>query len=180
MDGQRPIEVIPGVVLHMGRLRGIHYDGNRVTVGAGYLLPKLIGNTIACGLAGLEVLAGIPGTVGGAVAQNAGGKYGEIGSMVVGVTRLVRDATGHWSVIRQRQFDFGYRHSGMKGSVILDVTLELEPTDDKQALRARYRDIIASKSSSQPLGQSSAGCIFKNPANGVAAAAYPDHLDHCV
>lgn len=166
--------VIPGLVLHTGQMRGIRYDGTRVTVGAGYLLPKLIGNTIARGLAGLEVLAGIPGTVGGAVAQNAGGRYGEIGDRVREVARLVRDDAGGWTLVRQRSFDFGYRSSAMKGSVIVEVTLELEPARDPGQLRREYREIIASKSRTQPLGKSSAGCIFKNPSPQLAAAKLID------
>ena len=84
-------QTIPGVVLSLSAMRNIKVCGKRVTAGAGTLLSQLIGETVARGLSGLEVLAGIPGTLGGALAQNSGGKYGEIGEVVESVTLLGLD-----------------------------------------------------------------------------------------
>ncbi len=158
--------VISGVVLHLGAMRQIRVAGTRVTVGAGCLLPQLIGETVARGLSGLELLAGIPGTLGGAVAQNAGGKYGVIGDVVESVTLLLPGG----QIERRREFDFRYRDSGLKQAIILEATLNLSATADPVKLRQTYRMIMAEKNASQPLSAASAGCIFKNPSPEQPAA----------
>lgn len=158
--------VVPGVVMSLGALRRIRVAGQRVTAGAGTQLSLLIGETVARGLSGLEVLAGIPGTFGGAVIQNAGGRHGEIGDVVEAVTLLHPDG----QVERRRGLQFRYRDSGLKGSVLLEATVRLTPTADPASLRARYRQILREKRASQPLSAASAGCIFKNPSADKPAA----------
>ncbi len=161
---------IAGLVVSTERLRSVRFDGRYVTVGAGCSLAGLIGKAITRRLAGLETLAGIPGTVGGAVAQNAGGRHGEIGPLVRECLLVHADG----AVERRRDFAFAYRESGLKGSVVAEVTLELDAGADLTALRARYLEIMAAKSASQPLAARSAGCVFKNPAADVAAARLID------
>lgn len=157
---------LEGLVLSTANLAAVEIDGARLRVGAGFSLPRLIGRTVRRGLSGLEVLAGIPGTVGGAVAQNAGGRYGEIGDRVRAVT-LVTPA-GRVERRERDALEFRYRHSGLKGAVVVEVELELEPADREQALVC-YRQIIDEKARAQPLGKPSAGCAFKNPEGDAAA-----------
>src|SRR5215207_575445 len=73
--------------------RRVKYDGITLEAGAGVDLQKLILRTVRQGLAGIECLAGIPGTVGGGVRMNAGGKFGDIGAVVTRVTVMDREGT---------------------------------------------------------------------------------------
>lgn len=144
----------------------------RVEAGAGVSLPALIGTTVAAGLGGLETLAGIPATVGGAVRMNAGGRFGEIGALVGTVRAL--DPRGDVVELDADRLAFGYRRSELGGYIVTGVTLRLEPADPA-ALRARLSEISAYKASTQPLGRGSPGCCFKNPTlaeaiGGVGAA----------
>lgn len=162
--------LVPGVVLSVTALRQTRFDGRWVTAGAGTPLPRLIAETVARGLAGLERLAGIPGTLGGALAGNSGGKYGETGDFVESVRLVNRQG----QIEERRDLPFRYRDSGLKGSVVLEATLALEAARDPVALRQRYREIMAEKAERQPLASSSAGCVFKNPSPEMAAARLID------
>ncbi|MEL6395785.1 MAG: UDP-N-acetylmuramate dehydrogenase [Planctomycetota bacterium] len=140
--------------------RAVGFEGDRVVAAAGARLPVLIGRAVSLGLGGLEGLAGIPASVGGAVVMNAGGVFGEIGDVVERVHALRRD--GERVTLERDQIGFGYRRSGLGGLVVTSVELRLEP-GDREALRARRDECMAHKKASQPLDASSAGCCFKNP-----------------
>jgi len=139
----------------------IEIDGVTVRAGAAVDLPKLVRATLKHGLVGLEVLAGIPGTVGGAVRMNAGGRHGELAQFVREV-RMV-DAAGRICARPAAEMNFAYRHAAVAGCVVTGVLLGLEPGDADEALR-RYREIWNAKYATQPpLAARSSGCIFKNP-----------------
>lgn len=131
-----------------------------VTAMAGANLPRLINETVRTGLAGLEGLAGIPATVGGAVVMNAGGAFGQIADAVARVRGV--DRAGNVVTLERREIDFGYRRSGLNDLVITSVELALVP-DDREKIRARQKDVMAYKKRSQPMAEPSAGCVFKNP-----------------
>ncbi len=131
-----------------------------VTAGAGTHLFRLINDTVAAGLGGLEVLAGVPATLGGALVMNAGGAYGEIASVVHRVFAISRDAQE--VVLERREIDFSYRHSGLNDLIITGAELQLTPGDPVR-LAARKKQINEAKAASQPLAANSAGCCFKNP-----------------
>ena len=157
---------VAGVVVRLDdpAFRQSAIDAPLVTAGAGYDLAKLVLSTVKAGLAGLEVLAGIPGSVGGAVRINAGGAFGEIGRCVRGVQLM--DATGQ---IYQRDRDdliFAYRRTNIVAPFILEVEFELTP-EDPEALIQRVKQIFLFKKNSQPLAARSAGCAFKNPGPAV-------------
>ncbi len=123
-------------------------------------LPDLVRRTVNEGLAGLEFMAGIPGTVGGAVRMNAGGKFGEIGQSVSGVTFVDRSgAIDRWG---KSQLVFQYRKTNLAGKIIIEVTFDLAVTDAEQ-LRDRYSKIWGYKKRTQPFTRNNAGCVFKNP-----------------
>src|SRR3954468_3127301 len=103
--------------------RRVKFEGTTVEVGAGADMQKLILRTVRQGLAGIECLAGIPGTVGGGVRMNAGGKFGDIGGVITRVQ--VMDQTG---VVFDRTKDdlvFDYRSTNISAKFILGCTMEL-------------------------------------------------------
>jgi UDP-N-acetylmuramate dehydrogenase len=132
---------------------------NLVIAGAGANLPKMITESVRLGLGGIEGLAGIPATIGGAVRMNAGGAFGQIADTVVRVHGL--DRQGHEKTIERDDIPFSYRHSGLEDLIITSVELELHDEDPK-ALRERLKEVMEYKKKSQPMADRSAGCVFKN------------------
>src|SRR5437762_12056924 len=113
--------------------RRVRFDGPRVDVGAGVDMQKLVLRTVRQGLAGIECLAGIPGTIGGGVRMNAGGKYGDIGPVITRVQVMSDDGT-----LFERFKDdlvFEYRSTNIAARFILAVTLELEEEDPEQIMK---------------------------------------------
>ncbi len=135
-------------------------EGNAVTAGAGVDLMKLVLDTAREGLAGLEVLAGIPASVGGAVRMNAGGAYGEIGPSIRRV-EVMSEAGQVYSRDRD-DLIFSYRKSNIVAPFILEVEFELHP-EDPDDLMKRVKEIFLYKKNTQPMDENSAGCAFKNP-----------------
>lgn len=160
-------EGVGGVVLHLADefFSRISIEGDRVTAGAGTALSRLISQTVRAGLGGLDSLVGIPGTVGGALHGNAGGRSGDIGQHV----RLARVLTvsGDLFVRKEDELTFAYRSSSLNELVILDAEFELHGEDPDEITR-RMRKLWIMKKATQPLTFQSAGCIFKNP-RGMSA-----------
>jgi UDP-N-acetylmuramate dehydrogenase len=149
------------VVLSLRELKGeVKFEGNRVSVSAGYSLPRLCIDVARQGLSGIEGLGGIPGTVGGALWMNAGAYGQEIGT----VTETVRVArAGQVQEIPGSDVQWNYRHTSFKeGELLLGVTLCLQP-DDPEKIRQRMEDAKSRRLETQPHGGRSAGCFFKNP-----------------
>jgi UDP-N-acetylmuramate dehydrogenase len=142
-------------------------DATTVRAGAGGLLSQLISHSVKAELAGLETLSGIPGTVGGAIRGNAGGRSGDIGQFVDSVT--VMSAKGEITTRRGNDLWFGYRESNIDELVILEGTFTLQPGDSQEITR-RMRKLWIMKKATQPLSFQSAGCIFKNP-RGLSAGS---------
>jgi UDP-N-acetylmuramate dehydrogenase len=150
--------------------RRVKFDGTTLDVGAGVDMQKLIVRCVRQGLAGIECLAGIPGTIGGGIRMNAGGKYGDLGAFVQTVTVMDNEGT-----IFQRTRDdltFEYRHTNIAAPFILGATLGLE-ADDPDRIMKRTKEIWMFKQNSQPLNTKSCGCVFKNP-RGLSAGALID------
>lgn len=150
--------------------RRIRTQGTSVEVGAGMDMQKLIVRMVRQGLAGIECLAGIPGTVGGGVRMNAGGKFGDIGAVVSRVQ--VMDARGTLFERNKDDLVFDYRSTNIAAPFILGATLELEQ-EDPDGLVKRMKEIWMFKKNSQPLNTKNAGCTFKNP-RGLSAGALID------
>lgn len=147
------------------------FDGELVRVGAGVDLQRLIVDTVRAGLAGLEVLCGIPATIGGAVRMNAGGKFGDIGPLVESVTTM--DASGVITEHSRDEVVFSYRSSDITERFILGATLRLE-REDPDAIVQRSKEVWMYKRTTQPLNTRNSGCIFKNPGGGKSAGALID------
>jgi UDP-N-acetylmuramate dehydrogenase len=149
------------VVLSLKELKGeVEFDGQRVSVSAGYSLPRLCIVVARQGLSGIEGLGGIPGTVGGALWMNAGAYGHEIGT----VTEKVRIArNGLVKEIAGTDVEWNYRHTSFsEGELLLGATLRLMP-DEPERIRARMEDAKSRRMATQPHGSRSAGCFFKNP-----------------
>lgn len=165
-------EGVSGVVLRLvhGDFSKVTVEGTKVVAGAGALLSHVISRAVAAGLTGLEDLAGIPGTIGGAVVGNAGGKSGEIGSAVESVQ--VVNYRGELETVPAELINFEYRSSNINAPVILSAALQLKEGDPAEITK-RLRKTWIVKKASQPLSAQSAGCIFKNP-RGLSAGALID------
>ncbi|MCC6679800.1 MAG: UDP-N-acetylmuramate dehydrogenase [Phycisphaeraceae bacterium] len=138
----------------------LRFEDNRAIAGAGFDLMKLVLATAREGLSGLQALAGIPATVGGAVRMNAGGAYGDTGSNIRSV-RVMSD-TGQTYAHDRNELVFSYRRSNIVEPIILEAVFELEPGEAPEVMR-RVKEIFLYKRNTQPLGENSAGCAFKNP-----------------
>jgi UDP-N-acetylmuramate dehydrogenase len=145
----------------------IEIEDTTVRSGAGALLSQLISHTVKAELAGFETLSGIPGTVGGALRGNAGGRSGDIGQFVDSVTVL--NVKGEISTRRGDELSFGYRESNIDELVILEGTFSLQRGDPAEITR-RMRKLWIMKKATQPLSFQSAGCIFRNP-RGLSSGA---------
>lgn len=132
----------------------------RVRAQGGARLMEMVTESVRRGLMGLESLAGIPATVGGAVAMNAGGAFGQIADSVRVVHAIRPD--GSTITLTRDEIGFEYR-KGLKGAIVADVELELHFAPDQFSLRERLKEIMAYKKGSQPMAEHSAGCAFKNP-----------------
>ena len=150
------------------------FNGNLVSVSAGYSLPRLCIDAARQGLSGIEGLNGIPGTVGGALWMNAGAYGQEIGT-VVETLRVARD--GRVREIPGDEVKWNYRHTSFKeGELLLGATLSLR-TDDPEQIRARMEKAKSQRMATQPHGARSAGCFFKNaPASPIGTGKMIDDL----
>jgi UDP-N-acetylmuramate dehydrogenase len=162
-------EGVSGAVLQLigDSFSQITIEGMTVRAGAGALLSQLISQTVKAELAGLETLSGIPGTFGGALRVNAGGRAGDIGQFVESVT--VMNVKGEISTRKGDELWFGYRESNVDELVILEGSLKLQHGETEEITR-RMRKLWIMKKATQPLSFQSAGCIFKNP-RGLSAGA---------
>jgi UDP-N-acetylmuramate dehydrogenase len=151
--------------------RRVRFDKDRVEIGAGVDMQKLVLRTVRQGLAGIECLAGIPGTVGGGIRMNAGGKFGDIGAVIQRVT--VMDIEGTIFERHKDDLVFDYRKTNIAARFILGAEIELEE-DDPQRIMRRTKEIWMFKRNSQPLNTKNAGCVFKNP-RGLSAGALIDN-----
>jgi UDP-N-acetylmuramate dehydrogenase len=148
----------------------VSVKGRNVTAGGGAKLANVIGMAVGAGLAGLEPLTGIPGTIGGALHGNAGTQAGDIGQWVSRAMVMTRSGNIH-----QRDRDdlvFAYRQSSLDELVILDAEFELEQ-DDPNELTKRMQKQWILKKASLPMAHENTGCIFRNP-RGMSAGMLID------
>jgi UDP-N-acetylmuramate dehydrogenase len=137
-------------------------EGNFAHVDAAADLGRIVTYCAKHDLGGMEGLIGVPGTVGGALRMNAGAYGMQIGSYVREV-KVYRAAARKVEFLRGRQISFEYRHTSFApDDMMLAVTLELPSKPYNEILKG-IRICNEKRRSSQPLGQKSAGCIFKNP-----------------
>ncbi len=163
------------VVLSTREVKGAaRFEGERVSVSAGFSLPRLCVEAARRGLSGIEALGGIPGTVGGALWMNAGAYGHEIGQVVESV-RVARG--GRIVEVPGGEVRWDYRHTSFReGELLLGATLRLRP-DDPEQIRARMEEAKQKRFSTQPHGARSAGCFFKNPpGSGLSTGRMIDEM----
>ena len=136
--------------------------------GAGTKLQQLIAYCIENGLEGLESLAGIPATVGGAIVMNASTSSGAISDPLIDIDLL--GPNGERRSIRRDQLNPGYRTMGIpESSIVLGARFKLRPCST-DIVKARVEQIIKNRRQTQPLRFHSAGSIFKNPVGMFAGS----------
>ena len=138
-----------------------------VEIGAGLACVKAARLSANIGLSGIEFLAGIPGTIGGALAMNAGAWGGETWTHVIQVKTINR--SGIVKTYNSSEFKIGYRSVSIADNEwFISAQFELNP-GDKNEIQDRIRDMLDERANSQPLGQLSCGSVFRNPENDHAA-----------
>ena len=157
---------VRGLLVATGRLRRLERDGERgVRCEAGVLTTKLLHEAATWELAGVEFLAGIPGTVGGALVMNAGTTLGEMKDVTVEVTSVA--ANGELQVRDAGACGFRYRGSLLGDGVVVATRLQLHP-EPRAAIEARVAEQRARRQGREPKGVPSAGSTFKNPPGAFA------------
>jgi UDP-N-acetylmuramate dehydrogenase len=152
---------IRGMVILPEKFQDLAREGDEVTAGAGVRISRLLAFCCKQGLAGLEFLSGVPGTVGGAVWGNAGAWGGATAERLARVDLVTEE--GDDLLLGRDVIPFAYRFSGFpKGAVIVRATFALKP-GDPTAIRQRISRWLVQRNASQPVEFRSAGSIFKNP-----------------
>jgi UDP-N-acetylmuramate dehydrogenase len=166
---------LPWVVLQLACSEPeVTLDGNFAQVDAAADLGRTVTYCAKNDLGGMEGLIGVPGTVGGALRMNAGAYGMQIGTYVREV-KVYRAAARKIEILRGDQISFEYRHTSFApDDMMLAVKLELPSKPFKEILQG-IRICNEKRRASQPLGQKSAGCIFKNPP-GASAGRMIDEL----
>jgi UDP-N-acetylmuramate dehydrogenase len=160
-------------VLRGGMFDAVEYEGKRVTAGAGVKLNRLVIEAARRSLSGLEPLAGIPGTVGGAVRMNAGARGRSFGDLVEETSVMLSD--GSVRRLKKDELKFGYRScNGLGDKTVLSAALALAP-GLRSSIESAIRRNAARHAAHFPV-KGSAGCIFKNPEKGLSAGAIIDSL----
>lgn len=158
---------VSGIVLRLSApiFNEIAISKRIVTAGGGAKLGHAISTSVREGLAGLETLVGIPGTIGGALHGNAGSRGGDIGQWTTQATVMTRG--GEILTRTREELVFAYRESSLDELVILGAKFELDEENPEELTKRMQKQWIIKKAG-QPLGHQSAGCIFKNP-RGMSA-----------
>lgn len=154
---------VPGVVIRLPKsfAKVAVEPGNRIRAGAAAMGITVASAARDAGIAGLEFLRGIPGTVGGAVRMNAGAYGRETADILVEATIVHRD--GRIETLSRSAMNYSYRHSEMPaGAVVVEALFEGVP-GDPVAIGAEMDRIAAEREASQPLRSRTGGSTFKNP-----------------
>jgi UDP-N-acetylmuramate dehydrogenase len=162
-------EGVPGLVIHLSAAQfcAVTVEDNEIVAGGGAKLSHLISIAAREGLAGLEPLVGIPGTVGGALHSNATSHGTDIGTCTQAATVMTHSG----EMIRRSRDElfFAYRDSSLDELVILDARFALEPADSRDLTKRMQKRWIVNKAK-QPLRDQSTAMIFKDP-GGISAAS---------
>lgn len=162
-----------GVVIKLTPINSIMIDGNIVKAEAGVLLSTLSKEILRSSLKGFEFASGIPGTVGGAVAMNAGAYGPEIKDILE--SALVLDNDGNIISLSNKEMDFSYRSSIVqkKNYIVLEATFKLEEGNYDE-IKNRMDELNKRRVDKQPLNYPSAGSTFKRPEGYFAGKLIED------
>ncbi|MBL7081579.1 MAG: UDP-N-acetylmuramate dehydrogenase [Candidatus Omnitrophica bacterium] len=150
------------IKLNSPAFKQITQKGSILNIGAGVCVKRLLRYSQERGLGGLELLAGIPASLGGTIIMNSA----DIGRSVEEVK--VMDNYGKIQIIKKKQLCFGYRSSNLASYIILAISLKLIKRD-KEVIKRNMKEFLYYRRQTQDLALPSAGCIFKNPPDTSAS-----------
>jgi UDP-N-acetylmuramate dehydrogenase len=162
---------LPGLTLHLAKsLQGRERQGDTLRVGAGVALPRLAQAAAKLGFSGFEFLAGIPGTVGGAVRLNAGAQGKSLADVL---TRIwVATPQLHLVEFKAGELGLGYRSSLLLNFphwLVMEAEFQLSQPEDPKLIQAHMRELLLARRARQPANPRSCGSVFRNPVGGPAA-----------
>lgn len=147
------------IVLNSPNFRSIRFDGDIVDLGCGVNLSEFLSQSAQRNLGGCEFLAGLPGTIGGALIMNAGSPSNGLGDFVEEIVAIKGSRLLH---LKNNKISFSYRDSGLAEYILLSAKLKLKKKD-KRKIVTELKDNLSRKKRVQDLSYPSVGCIFKNP-----------------
>ncbi|MDN4495450.1 UDP-N-acetylmuramate dehydrogenase [Ureibacillus aquaedulcis] len=164
---------VRGIVISFTKLDEIRLDGEKVYAQSGALIKEVSRLAAASSLTGFEFACGIPGSVGGAMAMNAGAYGGEISDIIVDCTVLTKE--GERIVLSKEELELGYRKSiiAKKEYFVLSSNFQLKK-GDQQEIDEKVADLTFKRESKQPLEYPSAGSVFKRPPGYFAGKLIQD------
>lgn len=164
---------IRGVVIKLGHINKIVVDENLISAQCGAKLYSVADQALKNSLSGLEFASGIPGSIGGATAMNAGAYDGEMAKVIE--SSLVIDNEGNIRELSKEELEFGYRNSAILkyGYIVLETRMRLSH-GDKALIKERMDDLADRRKSKQPLEYASAGSTFKRPEGYFAGKLIQD------
>lgn len=153
---------VRGVVVRLGApFAKISVEGTRVRAGAAALDAQVARQAARAGVAGLEFYRGVPGTIGGALAMNAGAYEQETKDILVEAAAFDRSGKRH--IFTNADMKFAYRHCGAGGGLIFTEALFEGRKDDPAEIEARMKSIMERREKSQPIREKTGGSTFANP-----------------
>ena len=148
-------------------IKDLKITNNIIYADSGVMLGKLVKESMKHKLTGLESLAGVPGTLGGALKMNAGAWGSEISNYLTSVE--IVDAYGNVKTLKPIDLNFGYRNSSFSSKdFILSAQFKLEPSS-RENIKIKKAKASDGRKKTQPLKYRSAGSVFKNPSSNLAA-----------
>jgi len=163
----------PGMVIKLGGdFKKVVFEKDALHAGGGVLLPSLSRHCMARGWGGFEFMCGIPGTIGGAVIINAGTSQGQIKDNFLSIKVLSPEGTIR--TFNHEEMRFSHRHSALLNTkdIILSATFSKPYQTEKNVIKKRIKDIIASRRQKQPKNKRNCGSVFKSPPGGEPAGWY--------
>lgn len=174
---------VKGIIVSMTspEIRKMYSGDVRVAATAAVRLGEFIRFCANANLGGLEFLAGVPGTVGGAVRMNAGGRHYDKKGIWLGIGNFVEeikavDYDGNSHILGRKDLVFGRKSSNLKNLIIKEIKFLLAK-DDKKNILNECNKFLRKKKLTQDLSMPSAGCVFKNPAGSGKSAG--ELIDKC-
>ena len=164
---------VRGIVLHLSELSEIRIEGSLIHAEAGALIIDVSKRAAAATLSGIEFACGIPGSIGGAMAMNAGAYGGEIKDIIVQATVLTQ--LGERLILTKDELELGYRQSiiSKNGYFVLSAEFQLVH-GNQDVIDAKVADLTFQRESKQPLEYPSAGSVFKRPPGYFAGKLIQD------
>ena len=162
-----PDDGIRGMVIQTRRLHNIEIRGATIAAECGAPMSSIANFAAENGIAGLEFMAGIPGTIGGGLITNAGCFGGEIKDVLIAARGF--DFDGNAMELSAGECGLSYRASRLPPDFIIsELILRADRTDNEADIRNRIREIIEKKSAGQPTDARTAGSTFRNPPDAPA------------